>query len=320
MSKYLNIDNGNRDTKFPIIHTELWDFYKKQQHKIWTAEEIDLSKDTLEGIPDSEVIILKNLLAFFGVSDTIVQDNLANEIITEFSSVEEIKSNYIYQSYIEDVHSETYSRLIDHLIKDEDEKQSMFKALSNNVAVKAKVEWAKKWLDNGDIIQRVVAFSLLEGMGFSSTFAVLMFFRLRYPQLAGLGQANELILSDEVLHMHFGIKLHNSYIKKEYQLDPEAIKEMILDCYETEVVFVESIYGMNYVLGLPKDKLIQYIQYVTDSLLIYYNLETIFKVEQPFEFMASFSIVERQNFFEVKSGEYNRLSNLGGDLYSDGDF
>ena len=317
MSKYLNIDNGNRDTKFPIQHKELWDFYKQQQHNIWTAEEIDLSKDTLDGIPEDEVVILKNLLAFFGVSDTLVQDNLADEIVSEFSSVEEIKSNYIYIAYIEDVHSETYSRLIDHLIPNDEEKDAMFRALDTNPIVKAKVKWAKKWLENGSIVQRVVAFSLLEGMGFSSTFAALMFFRLRYPQLAGLGQANELILSDEVLHMHFGIEMHNKYIKQEYRLDPEDIKEMILDCYEVEKTFVESIYGNSNVLGLPKEKMIRYVQYVADNLLIYYNLPTVFKVEQPFDFMAGFSIVERQNFFEVKSGEYNRLTNIGGDLTTD---
>jgi len=317
MSKYLNIDNGDRDTKFPIIHSELWAFYKKQQSKIWTADELDLSKDTLEGIPEGEVVILKNLLAFFGVSDTLVQDNLADEIVSEFSSIEEIKSNYAYQAYIEDVHSETYSLLIEQLINNEEEKQAMFKAIQTNPIVTAKVKWAKKWLENGSIIHRVVAFSLLEGMGFSSTFAVLMFFRLQYPQLAGLGQANELILSDEVLHMHFGIKMHNDYIKKEYRLPSSEIKEMILDCYETEKLFVESIYGGSYVLGLPKDGLIQYIQYVTDSLLMYYNIESVFKVEQPFDFMASFSIVERQNFFETKGGEYNRLTNIGGSLTTD---
>jgi ribonucleotide reductase beta subunit family protein with ferritin-like domain len=317
MSKYLNIDNGNRDTKFPVLHDKLWKFYKKQQQKIWTAEELNLSNDTLEGIPEGEVVILKNLLAFFGVSDTLVQDNLADEIVSEFSSVEEIKSNYVYQAYIEDVHSETYSLLIEQLIENEEEKQAMFQAIQTNPVVASKVKWANKWLDNGDIIQRLVAFSLLEGMGFSSTFAILMFFRLRYPQLTGLGQANELILQDEVLHMHFGINMHNKYIKKEFRLPPEEIKKMIMGCYETEKVFVESIYSGSYVLGLPKDKLIQYIQYVTDSLLMYYDIDKVFRVEQPFDFMASFSIVERQNFFETKGGEYNRLTNIGGDLTTD---
>src|SRR5690606_15401351 len=109
--------------------------------------------------------------------------------ISEFSSVEEIKSNYVYQAYIEDVHSETYSRLIEQLIKDDNEKFEMFNAIKTNPIVAEKVKWAKKWLENGDIIQRVVAFSLVEGMAFSSTFAFLMFFRQKYPQLAGLGQA-----------------------------------------------------------------------------------------------------------------------------------
>lgn len=317
MSKYLNISNGERDTKFPIYHTELWDFFKKQQQAIWTAEELDLSKDTFEGIPDKTVSILKHLLAFFGVSDSIVQDNLADEIVSEFSSIEEIKSNYVYQAYIEDVHSETYSRLIDQLIKDDNEKFEMFNSIKTNPIVAEKVKWAKKWLDNGSIIQRVVAFSLVEGMAFSSTFAFLMFFRQKYPQLAGLGQANELILIDELMHMNLAIMIYNKYIKEDYKLPSEDIREMILDCYETEKLFVESIYEQGDVIGLPKEKMITYIQYVADNLLYYYQLPLEFNVNQPLEFMSNISLVVRQNFFEAKSGDYQKLENMSGEIYNE---
>lgn len=317
MSKYLNITNGERDTKFPIYHKELWDYFKKQQHAIWTAEEVDLSKDTFEGIPDKSVHILKNLLAFFGVSDTIVQDNLADEIVSEFSSVEEIKSNYLYQAYIEDVHSEMYSRLIEQLIKDDKEKFEMFNSIKTNPVVANKVKWAKKWLESGDILQRVVAFSLVEGLAFSSTFAFLMFFREKYPQLQGLGQANELILVDELMHMNFAIMLYNNYIKEEYKLPKEDIREMILDCYATEKSFVQSIYEDGDVIGLSEDKMIQYVQYMTDNLLYYYGLPLEFNVSQPLQFMSGISLVVRQNFFEVKSGEYARVENVDGEIYSE---
>jgi ribonucleoside-diphosphate reductase beta chain len=317
MSKYLNITNGNRDTKFPIQHQEIWDFFKKQQTNIWTAEEVDLGNDTLTGLPESEVVILKNLLAFFGVSDKLVQDNLADEIIKEFSTVEEIKSNYIYQAYIEDVHSETYSRLIEQLITDTSEKEEMFRAMETNPIVNSKVKWAEKWLEKGTIVERVVAFSLVEGLFFSSTFAFLMFFRKQYPQLAGLGQANELILADEVLHMHFGINMHEKYIKPEHKLAKPVIKEMIMDCYESEKEFVESIYGDKEIIGLPKSRMLQYIKYITDSLLGYYGIDKVFNVDQPLDHMSVFTIVERQNFFETKSGEYSRLDGIGGSLFSD---
>lgn len=317
MSKYLNITNGERDTKFPIYHKDLWDYYKKQQHAIWTAEEIDLSKDTFEGIPEKSVYILKNLLAFFGVSDTIVQDNLADEIVSEFSSIEEIKSNYLYQAYIEDVHSEIYSRLIDQLIKDDKEKFEMFNSIKTNIIVSDKVKWAKKWLENGSLLQRVVAFSLVEGLAFSSTFAFLMFFREKYPQLQGLGQANELILVDELMHMNFAIMLYNNYVKEELKLPKEEVREMILDCYETEKLFVKSIYKDGDVIGLAEDKMIQYIQYMTDNLLYYYGLPLEFNVSQPLQFMSGISLVVRQNFFEVKSGEYARVENVDGEIFSE---
>lgn len=317
MSKYLNITNGERDTKFPIYHKELWDYYKKQQHAIWTAEEVDLSKDTFEGIPEKSVHILKNLLAFFGVSDTIVQDNLADEIVSEFSSIEEIKSNYLYQAYIEDVHSEMYSRLIDQLIRDDKEKFEMFNSIKTNVIVSDKVKWAKKWLENGSLLQRVVAFSLVEGLAFSSTFAFLMFFREKYPQLQGLGQANELILVDELMHMNFAIMLYNNYVKEELKLPKEEVREMILDCYETEKLFVQSIYKDGDVIGLAEDKMIQYVQYMTDNLLYYYGLPLEFNVSQPLQFMSGISLVVRQNFFEVKSGEYTRVENVDGEIFSE---
>ena len=317
MSKYLNITNGERDTKFPIYHKELWDYYKKQQHAIWTAEEVDLSKDTFEGIPEKSVHILKNLLAFFGVSDTIVQDNLADEIVSEFSSIEEIKSNYLYQAYIEDVHSEMYSRLIDQLIRDDKEKFEMFNSIKTNTIVSDKVKWAKKWLENGSLLQRVVAFSLVEGLAFSSTFAFLMFFREKYPQLQGLGQANELILVDELMHMNFAIMLYNNYVKEELKLPKEEVREMILDCYETEKLFVKSIYKDGDVIGLAEDKMIQYVQYMTDNLLYYYGLPLKFNVSQPLQFMSGISLVVRQNFFEVKSGEYARVENVDGEIFSE---
>lgn len=317
MSKYLNITNGERDTKFPIYHKELWDYFKQQQRAIWTAEEVDLSKDTLEGIPEKSVSILKNLLSFFGVSDTIVQDNLADEIVAEFSSVEEIKSNYLYQAYIEDVHSEMYSRLIDHLVKDDNEKFEMFNSVKTNPIISEKVKWAKKWLENGDMMQRVVAFSLVEGLAFSSTFAFLMFFREKYPQLQGLGQANELILVDELMHMNFAIMLYNKYIKEEYKLPKEDVREMILDCYQTEKAFVESIYKEGDVIGLPEEKMLQYVQYMTDNLLYYYDLPLEFNVSQPLQFMGGISLVVRQNFFEVKSGEYSRVENVDGEIFNE---
>lgn len=317
MSKYLNITNGERDTKFPIYHKELWDYYKKQQHAIWTAEEVDLSKDTFEGIPEKSVHILKNLLAFFGVSDTIVQDNLADEIVSEFSSIEEIKSNYLYQAYIEDVHSEMYSRLIDQLIRDDKEKFEMFNSIKTNTIVSDKVKWAKKWLENGSLLQRVVAFSLVEGLAFSSTFAFLMFFREKYPQLQGLGQANELILVDELMHMNFAIMLYNNYVKEDLKLPKEEVREMILDCYETEKLFVQSIYKDGDVIGLAEDKMIQYVQYMTDNLLYYYGLPLEFNVSQPLQFMSGISLVVRQNFFEVKSGEYARVENVDGEIFSE---
>ena len=317
MSKYLNITNGERDTKFPIYHKELWDYYKKQQHAIWTAEEVDLSKDTFEGIPEKSVHILKNLLAFFGVSDTIVQDNLADEIVSEFSSIEEIKSNYLYQAYIEDVHSEMYSRLIDQLIRDDKEKFEMFNSIKTNTIVSDKVKWAKKWLENGSLLQRVVAFSLVEGLAFSSTFAFLMFFREKYPQLQGLGQANELILVDELMQMNFAIMLYNNYVKEELKLPKEEVREMILDCYETEKLFVKSIYKDGDVIGLAEDKMIQYVQYMTDNLLYYYGLPLEFNVSQPLQFMSGISLVVRQNFFEVKSGEYARVENVDGEIFSE---
>ena len=317
MSKYLNINNGERNTKFPIYHNELWEFFKKQQQAIWTTEELDLSKDTFDGIPEKSVHILKHLLAFFGVSDSIVQDNLADEIISEFSSIEEIKSNYVYQAYIEDVHSHTYSALIEQLIKDDNEKFEMFNAIKTNPIVAEKVKWAKKWLENGTIIQRVVAFSLVEGMAFSSTFAFLMFFRQKYSQLSGLGQANEAILVDELMHMHFAIMLYNNYIKEEFKIPKDEVRAMILDCYETEKSFVQSIYKDGDVIGLPEEKMLQYIQYMADSLLYYYKLPLEFNVDQPLDFMSSVTLVVRQNFFEVKSNEYVKLENIGGELYND---
>jgi ribonucleoside-diphosphate reductase beta chain len=191
----------------------------------------------------------------------------------------------------------------------------MFNSIKTNPIVANKVKWAKKWLNEGSIIQRVVAFSLVEGLAFSSTFAFLMFFREKYPQLSGLGQANELILVDELMHMNFAIILYNKYIKDEYKIPKEDIREMILDCYNTELNFIDSIYEEGDLIGLPKERMVQYIQYVTDNLLYYYEIPLEFNVSQPLAFMSSIALVSRQNFFEAKSGEYVKLENVGGELF-----
>ena len=144
-----------------------------------------------------------------------------------------------------------------------------------------------------------------------------MFFREKYPQLSGLGQTNELILVDELMHMNFAIMLYKKYIKEEYKLPKEDIRAMILDCYETEKSFVKSIYENGDIVGLPEKRMLQYVQYVADNLLYYYEIPLEFNVQQPLDFMNSISLVNRNNFFETKSSSYVKLENTSGELYNE---
>lgn len=299
-----NKDIGKRYSIFPITHNDLWERYKNAESQTWVAEEIDLSKDRFDELKENEKIYLKNILAFFAISDGLVIDNLATNFLNEVE-VLEVQYFYGHQTFIEQVHANGYSLLIDTYIKDLIERDGLFNSMETNPAVNKKAAWAENWIEHPSFSHRLVAFACVEGISFASVFSGVFWFRSR-NKMPGLGSMNELILRDETTHYEFALNLYKEYLKDEYKLSKDELRNIILGCYEVEKTFVEESMpdGLQ---GLTKTDMVKYIQYVTDIVLNDFGCEREFKVNNPLEYMARIGLSAKNNFFEKRDGEYTRV-------------
>jgi len=289
---------------FPIIHNDLWQKYKGVESQTWVAEETDLSKDKYDELKDNEKQYLKNILAFFAVSDGLVIDNLATNFLRE---VEILEAQYFYghQTFIEQVHANGYSLLIETFIQNLAERDELFHSMDTNIAVATKAEWAETWIQHPSFSHRLVAFACVEGIAFSSVFSGVFWFRSR-NKMPGLAAMNELILRDETAHYEFALYLYNNYLKDEYKLSKAELRSIILGCYEVEKVFVEDSMpdGLQ---GLSKNDMVKYVQYVTDIVLNDFGCEREFMVTNPLDYMSRIGLSAKNNFFEKREGEYTRV-------------
>lgn len=295
---------SDRFVLFPIEHHDIWEMYKSQQASFWTAEEIDLSADISDWenkLNDNERHFVKHVLAFFAASDGIVNENLAEHFLSEVQYTE-AKFFYGFQIMMENIHSETYSLLIDTLIKDKKEKDYLLNALDNIDCVKKKADWALRWIDNGSYAERLVAFAAVEGIFFSGSFCSIFWLKKR-GLMPGLTFSNELISRDEGLHCDFACMLYTNHLVN--KLDPEVVKGIIMDAVEIEKEFVCDALPVR-LIGMNADLMTQYIEFCADRLLSELNIGKVYNSENPFDFMELISLQGKTNFFEKRVGEYQK--------------
>ena len=297
-------DNPGRFVIFPIEHHDIWERYKEQQASIWTAEEIDLSADLNDWrnkLNDDERYFIKNVLAFFAASDGIVNENLAENFLSEVQYAE-AKFFYGFQVMMENVHSVTYSLLIDTYIQDTIEKDRLFNAIDNIPAVKKKAEWALNWIGSATFQERLVAFAAVEGMFFSGSFCAIFWMKKR-GLLPGLCFSNELISRDEGMHCDFAVLLHNEHLAN--KVSEDRIKEIILSALEIEKEFITESLPVR-LIGMNQDLMKQYLEFVADRLLADFGCSKVFNAACPFDFMENIALQGKTNFFEKKVGEYQK--------------
>jgi ribonucleoside-diphosphate reductase beta chain len=315
------IENPNRFVIFPIQHHDLWDFYKKSEASFWTAEEIDLAADLTDWrtkLNDEERYFIKNVLAFFAASDGIVNENLAENFVREVQ-YPEAKFFYGFQIMMENIHSETYSLLIDTYINDEEEKAKLFNAIDTIDAVKKKAEWALKWIKSDSFAERLIAFAAVEGIFFSGSFCSIFWLKKR-GLMPGLSFSNELISRDEGMHTDFAVHLHNNHIVN--KVSEAKIKEIILSALEIEKEFITESLPVR-LIGMNADLMKQYLEFVTDRLLLDLGCSKEFNVQNPFDFMTNIALKGKTNFFEKRVGEYQKAgvkSAIVQDFSTDEDF
>jgi ribonucleoside-diphosphate reductase beta chain len=305
-------ENTNRFVLFPIQHNDIWSFYKKAEASFWTAEEIDLSADLIDWdskLNDNERHFIKHVLAFFAASDGIVNENLAQNFLSEVQYTE-AKFFYGFQLAAENIHSETYSLLIDTYIKNTAEKNHLFNAIDTLDCVKKKAEWALRWIDKGSFAERLVAFAAVEGIFFSGSFCSIFWLKKR-GLMPGLAFSNELISRDEGLHCDFACLLYTKHLVS--KLSKETVKSIIIDAVSIEKEFVTDALPVK-LIGMNSDLMGQYIEFVADRLLVELGNDRVYNTTNPFDFMEMISLQGKANFFEKRVGEYQKagvLNNSG---------
>jgi ribonucleoside-diphosphate reductase beta chain len=300
--------NKDRFVLFPIKHDDIWAFYKKSEASFWTAEEIDLEADIVdwqEKLSDDERHFIKHVLAFFAASDGIVNENLAENFLSEVGYTE-AKFFYGFQVMMENIHSETYSLLIDTYIKDPLEKDHLFNAMETLPCVQKKAEWALNWIDNGSFAERLVAFAAVEGIFFSGSFCSIFWLKKR-GLMPGLTFSNELISRDEGMHCDFACLLYTQHLIN--PLPEEKVIEIITNAVDIEKEFVTDALPVK-LIGMNADLMQRYIEFVADRLLLELGCKKIYNATNPFDFMEMISLEGKTNFFEKRVGDYQKAGVL----------
>ena len=319
---YFNLDKNptNNYTFLPIYNHKYYEFYKKQLSTFWTVEEVDLSKDReqfLTKLSDSERNFIKNILAFFAASDGIVAENLDLNFIEEIT-YKEVRTCLRFQSMMEDIHSEMYSRLIDTLISDSEEKTRIFNAITKIPCIKQKADWACKWTKSKEstLPHRLIAFACVEGIHFSGSFCAIYWLKKR-NLMPGLTLSNEFIARDEGCHTETSIALYND-LKSEMRLDESLVITIIEEAVAIETVFITDSISCS-MLGMNVDMMKQYIKFVGDRLMMQLGYKKIYNVSNPFDFMENISVENKTNFFEDRVSNYSKAG-VGGNGSADKEF
>jgi ribonucleotide reductase beta subunit family protein with ferritin-like domain len=307
---------------FPIKYDEIKRFLDHQRSVFWTVGEIQLSSDIKDWetkLNDDIKHFIKYVLAFFAISDGLVNKNIAERIMKDIC-IYEVEMNYNWQKAMEDIHAETYSLMVDTLIKNKDEKNKIYNAIENFPAIKLKADWALKWIDNDDVSfsERLFAFACVEGVFFSGSFCAIYWLK-KQGLMPGLCFANELISRDEGMHTDLAVLIYHTFLKGTYEkkndvkidltLSQEKVYEIMKDAVSIEEKFIiESIPCR--LIGMNEELMRQYIKFIGDRLLTQFGFEKIWNIENPFDWMDAISVKGKTNFFEKRVSEYTKAKTV----------
>ena len=295
--------DSSRYVMFPIKDQAIWNMYKKQIDSFWRCEEVDTSRDLNDWnkLSSDERHFISMILAFFAGSDGIVLENLSTRFMSDVG-LAEAKAFYSCQSFMENIHSEMYSILIDTYIQDKDEKNKLFNAMENFPCIKKKADWAKKWINDNrsSFAARLIGFAIVEGLFFSSAFASIFWLKKR-GLLPGLCTSNDFISKDEALHTEFAVLLYSKLLKK---INKKRVYEIMREAVEIEKEFIVEAIPCR-LIGMNSTLMTQYIEFCADRLLLQLGYDKIYNSPNPFSFMELISLESKVNFFEKFNSEYS---------------
>ena len=299
-------EDNSRFTQLPLKYPLLQKAFEQHESMFWSAKEIDYSADLndWESLSDNERFFIENILGFFAGADGIVLENLIKNFCVEVKAPE-ARNFYAFQGMIENVHAMTYALLLDTFVKNPKRKEELFNAIDTIPAVEKKANWALKWMNNGrPFEERLLAFAIVEGVFFSASFASIFWLKSRNKMVKALGKSNELISRDEGLHTNFAILLYQHLNNKVSQ---ERIEEILRESVEIEIEFITLSIPCR-LIGMNSDLMTQYVKYVADRLLVQLDFKKIYNEENPFDFMKTFGLENKTNFFEQRTTEYVHAS------------
>ena len=287
-----------------IEHPDIWEMYQNALACFWTAKEITLADDLLDWrdkLTEEERHFIKIVLAFFAASDGIVNENLCQNFSVQVQWME-ARMFYGFQIAMENIHTETYTNLIDAYISDPDEKANLFHAMERVPCVQRKAEWAVEWIEKStSFAERLVAFAVVEGIFFSGSFCAIFWLKKR-GLMPGLTFSNELISRDEGMHCDFACLL---YSKLQNKLPTSTVHAILSEAVECEKEFVRDALPVHLV-GMNAAMMCQYIEFVADRLLRQLGAPPLFGAANPFDWMDMISLQGKTNFFEKRVSEYQK--------------
>lgn len=288
----------------PIKYPDLWSFYKRAESVFWTVEEVDLGNDRrdFESLSEGEQHFISHVLAFFATADGLVFDNIDANFGEEVQ-IREAKAFYACQKFMEGIHNEMYSVMIEALVQEESKREAIFKAVQTYPGIVKKNDWARRYMDkSAPFGVRIVAFIIMEYLFFSASFAAIFYFRKR-NKMNGLCFSNELISRDEGLHAEFGVHLFNTYLKD--KPDEEFVVKMVQEAVEIELEFITESLPVN-LIGMNAFMMAGYVKFVADHMLVAMKFKKIHFVQNPFEWMELISLQDKTNFFEKRVSAYSK--------------
>ena len=301
--------NPHRFTLLPVKYAKLYNKYKEHQSVMWIPEEVDLSKDMKDWVKltKDEQFFIRNILGFFAGSDGIVQENLAMRFTGEVQ-IAEARAFYAIQNAIEQIHSETYSLLIDTYIDDKKLKEDTFRAIQTSPAVAKKADWAKKWIESKEenFATRLIGFAIVEGIFFSGSFCAIFWLKQR-GVMPGLTLSNEFIARDEGLHTDFAVALYEEIVEK---LPKAKVHKIIREAVKIEKEFITKSLPCD-LIGMNAKLMSQYIEFVANRLSTQLGYGKVYPdATCPFDFMEQIGLQGKDNFFEKRVSTYVK-ANVG---------
>lgn len=306
MEPILNPENS-RFTIYPIKYHDIWESYKKQLASFWKAEEIDFSKDYNEFVKlsEDEQHFIKRILAFFASADGIVNWNITDRFLKDVQIIE-ARTAYMFQNAMESIHNETYSLMLDNIVRDKKEREMLFNSIETIPSIGKMAQWAIKWIESElSFHHRIIAFTVIEGIFFSGAFAAIYWLKkYKGNGMGGLIMSNEFIARDEGMHTEFGCLLYNLL---QHRLSYEEVKSIICEGVEIAKQFMEDALPVR-LIGMNESSMNQYLEYVGDRLFVSLGYSKFYNSTNPFPFMETIGMMTKSNFFETRPSQYQSAS------------